>query len=275
MFDTIFEQASGKTPVWALHGSASSPWIWKPLAEALAGGHPVHAVALPGYHGAKMAPKAGLASRALPLIAEIEAQGTPVHLVGHSFGAAVALKIAAMRPDLVASLTLHEPMLPNLMNGEKTAQERLALSEVSAVATRLTASVASGAPEDGIAQFFDFWAGKDFWTSLGPERRASMAGQAVAVMADFADISIEPMGMEDLAEIHVPVVIMQGSRSPGIIGAVAERLLAGLPDVVQVVLNGADHLAPTKEPQRIIDVVRAHILSTETSAQAELFGWAA
>jgi pimeloyl-ACP methyl ester carboxylesterase len=275
MFDAIIEQVTGKMQVWALHGSASSPGIWKPLADALAGRHSIRAVALAGYHGAKMAPKAGLASRAVPVIAELEAQERSVHLVGHSFGAAVALKVAAMRPDLVASLTLYEPMLPSLIAGEKTDEERLAMSEIGAVATRLTAAVASGASEDGMAQFFDFWAGTDFWSKLGPERRARLAAQSVTVMADFADAYIEPMGFDDLAQIEVPVVLMQGSRSPKIIAAVSRRLLAGLPDAVHIVLNEADHLAPISEPERVIDVVDAHIRMVEERTEAKCVGLAA
>jgi pimeloyl-ACP methyl ester carboxylesterase len=40
----------------------------------------------------------------------IDSQGLqPAHVVGNSFGASIALKLAAARPDLVASLAVHEP----------------------------------------------------------------------------------------------------------------------------------------------------------------------
>lgn len=40
----------------------------------------------------------------------------PVHVVGTSFGALIALKLAAARPDLFASLMVHEPPLIGLLD---------------------------------------------------------------------------------------------------------------------------------------------------------------
>ena len=71
------------------------------LAKALTGRNNVHAAEMPGYGSPTQGGGQGLAGRALALIDQIEQGGQPVHLVGHSFGGAVAMKIARMRPDLV------------------------------------------------------------------------------------------------------------------------------------------------------------------------------
>jgi len=54
-----------------------------------------------------------------PLIAELLEDGA--HLVGHSYGAVIALLAAAARPEAVRSLTVSEPGLLRLASGDPTA----------------------------------------------------------------------------------------------------------------------------------------------------------
>src|SRR5512138_3457520 len=99
-------------PVILLHCSGSSGAQWRTLASTLEARHLVAAPDLIGYGSA--APWTGrapfsLAQEAGPILSLIGTLGEPVHLVGHSYGGAVALHIALTRPELVRSLTLIEP----------------------------------------------------------------------------------------------------------------------------------------------------------------------
>ena len=95
-----------------LHSSAASARQWDALAERLRPRFEVHAIDLHG-HG-RQAPWRGdrplsvhdEAALALPAIERAGA----VHLVGHSYGAAVALHLAAARPSRVGSLALYEAL---------------------------------------------------------------------------------------------------------------------------------------------------------------------
>src|SRR5687767_9121117 len=49
----------------------------------------------------------------------------PAHVVGTSFGAAIALGLATRRPELVRTLTAHEPALPALDPATAPVQERI------------------------------------------------------------------------------------------------------------------------------------------------------
>src|SRR5215469_9384560 len=87
------------------HGEHGAP----PLASA--------AIDLPGFGFSPPPADAGysLAARAAAVISLIEKLGTwPVHLVGNSLGGAISTRIAARRPDLVRTLTLISPALPDL-----------------------------------------------------------------------------------------------------------------------------------------------------------------
>lgn len=75
------------------------------------------ALDLPGFGYSPM-PADGdysIAGRAASVIALLDQQGRwPVHLVGNSLGGAVCTRVAARRPDLVRTLTLISPAMPDL-----------------------------------------------------------------------------------------------------------------------------------------------------------------
>jgi pimeloyl-ACP methyl ester carboxylesterase len=65
--------------------------------------------------------------REAPLIAEL--LGDSSHLVGHSYGAVIALLAAALRPQAVRSLTVSEPGLLRLAAGDPIADAMIARGE--------------------------------------------------------------------------------------------------------------------------------------------------
>ena len=90
-----------------------SPWPPWP------GGHPLACAALdlPGHGHSPQAPDGDYTVRAQAATVArlIEQQGRgPVHLIGNSLGGAVCTKLAATRPDLISTLTLVSPALPDL-----------------------------------------------------------------------------------------------------------------------------------------------------------------
>ncbi len=100
----------GPARVLALHGLTGHGGRWRALAESRLADVAVLAPDLIGHgHSSWDAPwtiDANVA--ALAALTEREATG-PVVVVGHSFGGAIALALAAARPDLVASLVLLDP----------------------------------------------------------------------------------------------------------------------------------------------------------------------
>ena len=100
---------NGPRPAVALHCSLAQGGVWAGLAARLPGAAML-APDLPGHGRSPNWDGVGdfhsLATRAV--LAVIDA---PCDLIGHSFGATVALRIALERPDLVRTLTLIEPVL--------------------------------------------------------------------------------------------------------------------------------------------------------------------
>ena len=108
-----------------MHGLGGSSRNWTDLMDLLsrpagsraAGMLASEALDLPGF-GYSPVPADGdysIVGRAAAVIALIDSSGRwPVHLIGNSLGGAVCIRVAARRPDLVRTLTLISPALPDL-----------------------------------------------------------------------------------------------------------------------------------------------------------------
>lgn len=109
--------AGALEPALCVHGLGGSSQNWSVLMARLAGDVAAEAVDLPGF-GHSPPPDDGnysLAGHARAVVRLLDTEGRgPVHLFGNSMGGAVAVKVAAARPDLVRTLTLISPALPEV-----------------------------------------------------------------------------------------------------------------------------------------------------------------
>ncbi|MCX5109542.1 alpha/beta hydrolase [Streptomyces sp. NBC_00378] len=110
-------QRAGLPPALYVHGLGGSSQNWSALMPLLQDVVDGEAVDLPGF-GDSPPPDDGnysVAGHARAVIRFLDAgERGPVHLFGNSLGGAVATRVAAVRPDLVRTLTLVSPALPEI-----------------------------------------------------------------------------------------------------------------------------------------------------------------
>ena len=250
-------------PVVALHSSASSGAQWKQLAAELDGRFTVSAIDLPGY-GSRMADYGapGIDGVADDIIGYLTGFGQAVHLVGHSFGASVALKVALMRPDLVKSLTLYEPVAFHLLeNGD--AEDRDQFAQVRRISTELSDSAAGGAIDCGLRAVVDFWSGHGTFDRSSEERRRKLSEMVPAVLQDFSRCFSEHWTLEDLSALTMPVLVLTGMDSPEIAQNVATKVANAVPQARLAILPGAGHMTPVHEPEWVNPRIYEHIVHAE------------
>ncbi|MEU5767101.1 alpha/beta fold hydrolase [Streptomyces asoensis] len=132
----------GLEPALYVHGLGGSSQNWSALMALLDGVVASEAVDLPGF-GDSPPPDDGnysITAHARAVIRYLDAVDRgPVHLFGNSLGGAVSTRVAAVRPDLVRTLTLVSPALPEL-RVQRTALPTglVGLPGVAALFTRLT-----------------------------------------------------------------------------------------------------------------------------------------
>ncbi|HEU4946688.1 MAG TPA: alpha/beta fold hydrolase [Kribbella sp.] len=106
--------AADLPPALFVHGLGGSSLNWTALGLLLNDTVRGMAPDLPGFGRTPLAGAAGISEQAAVLIELLEREvDQPVHLFGNSMGGAVAVTLAAQRPDLIASLTLISPALPH------------------------------------------------------------------------------------------------------------------------------------------------------------------
>lgn len=255
-------------PVVALHSSASSGLQWKHLEETLSDRFFVSAPNLPGYGGETIAPAGdsdGVWHVAAPIVRHMADYGQPVHLVGHSYGAAVALKIALNRPDLIKSLTLYEPAAFHFLKSGHREEHRL-FDEISRIAKAVSSSHAAGSPARGMQTFIDFWNGAGTWKMMPRGTRDGLAALAPSIMSDFAHGFSETWSLGDLAALDMPVLMMTGMDSPEVAQKVALRIADSIAHARLALLPGLGHMAPVFEPDWVNPRIYEHIINTERPA---------
>jgi pimeloyl-ACP methyl ester carboxylesterase len=252
----------------ALHSSASSSKQWKQLSADMEYRYDVLACELPGYQGSdyeRCHSKTGMSAVADPILEDIQKIGQPVHLVGHSFGGGVALKIALTRPDLVKSLTLYEPASFHVMNNDDH-QDRKSYAEFKQIAQILSSATTAGRPDHGMKAFVDFWNGKNAWEHLSPAAQNNLAKTADLVIADFSNLFSETWGLESLGRLNIPTMMLLGMESPAIAQRTAIQIAGHIPNANFAMLPKLGHMAPVFNSQRVNPHIYQHITQVEKTA---------
>jgi pimeloyl-ACP methyl ester carboxylesterase len=239
-----FDHVGAGAPVLCLHSSAGSSAQWRRLGAELAPRYHVLACDLHGHGGTSAWPYTRpmrLADEAALLRPLLNALPGPVHLVGHSYGAAVALKIALAMPERVRSLALFEPVLFALLG---TQGEHAAYAEVSQIAQGCVSAVRAGRPAAAGRLFVDYWNGAGEWARLPDHVRVRIERAMPSVARQWEAIFADPALLADYAGLHVPTVLLSGDRGPLPARRVSELLAGVLPEAVLTVIAGAGHMGP-------------------------------
>jgi pimeloyl-ACP methyl ester carboxylesterase len=254
------EQGAGE-PVVLLHSTGASSGQWRRLATELSERFRVIAPDLCGYGGTGPWQGAGeisLAAEAALVAALIERLDSPVHLVGHSFGGAVALRLAQDRPELLKSLVVIEPVAFHLLRAGD-AIDAQAFDEISRVAAGVASAVACGDFQGGFGRFVDYWSGEGAWAVVPADRRGAMAQRLGKVALDFWSALNDPARLGNLAELDLPTLVIRGGTSPLPVRRVAWHLGRTLPRVQLETLPDAGHMAPLTHAAEVNSLIAAHL----------------
>jgi pimeloyl-ACP methyl ester carboxylesterase len=258
--DAYVRESGAGVPLVCIQASASSSGQWRPLMDRLAGRFRTLAVDL---HGCGKSPD-WPADRPLTLADEVallepvfEGVGDRFHLIGHSYGGAVALKAALAGPGRLRSLVLFEPVLFALLNTEDPTQP--ASREISAVRDDTIAAVDRGDLDTAGARFVDYWMGTGAWASMPDARRRPVATAMRKVKSEWHAAFEEPAPLRAFAALDVPTLCLVGSDSPASSRAVARLLAKTLPRVTEVEIDGVGHMGPVTHPDRINALIERHL----------------
>lgn len=256
-----YQRSGAGEPVVLLHSSACSGAQWSALARLLAEDYQVFAPDLRGYGHSDPWPDhrpLRLADEAAAIEALAETCGRPIHLVGHSYGGAVALKVAAQRRVPLSSLTLIEPVAFHVLDNGAPQVDPLFV-EVLDLAYAVRTALSCGDRRAAMAHFVEYWNGAGAWSRLSPEQQARILEVAPKVPHDFHAAITEAARLEDYGRITVPTLLLSGTESPEPVRRVATLLAATLPDVWAETVAGAGHMLPLSHREPVNCAIAEHI----------------
>ena len=242
-------RAGDGPPLLLLHGGVSDgPTTWWNQIDEFAHDHTVIAWDAPGAGASDDPPEMfGMDGYASCVAGFIRALGLDaVHLMGHSFGGAVALAVAARHADLVRSLVLvsaYAGWRGSLGDVEAGAR----LDETIALSRRSGAEVADALLPTMFAVPVAGFEAAAFRKAIVAFHPAGMRAMAAACAEDLSAL---------LPEVVAPTLIVYGSADTRAPWPVAGRLHDGIASSRLVVIEGAGHECNTERPQVFNDAVR-------------------
>ncbi|WP_206484373.1 alpha/beta hydrolase [Thalassotalea sp. G2M2-11] len=245
---------SGKGPVVVfLHSSLSSAKQWQRLAQSLSDCFCCINIDLLGYGRAPQVTDeqnysfATEVARIKQILAMHEVT-QPYHLVGHSCGGAIALKMAVESPENIASLTLYEPVAFHLL-------EQLDDHVVKIFADELEQLNLSSAAK----RFIDYWNGDGFFDALPEATQQQMAIGMKKVNLDFHGIFGETYLLSDLFAIACPALILVGKGTSAQSKQLSENIGQHIASS-ELVFVDAGHMGPISHPQLVEPLISDFLL---------------
>lgn len=192
-----------------------------------------------GYGRSRHVPAAaGLHEHVEDLLTVIDGEACTV--VGHSYGAIVAVEAALRHPELVNAVGAFEPPAP---------WEEWWPSDSPGAQAR-----AAAAPGDAAEAFVAAMIGERRWNRLPARTRSDRRSEGPALLSDMASLSGGPP--HDPADLRAPLVVGTGTESPEHLQRAARQLHAGVASSALVKIVGAQHGAHLSHPPEFAAFVR-------------------
>ncbi|HCU38355.1 MAG TPA: hypothetical protein DGT21_23940 [Armatimonadetes bacterium] len=253
-----YEDGGNGHTVLALHGFGSSCQSWRPLRDCLPGLR----IVAPDLKGAGWSDKPtdgayGVLEQARLMVGVVDALGLEAPIViGHSFGGAVGLEVAARLQEHAGSAPTGLVLINSI------AFEQYIPPYMTLLRTRRVGEVFCGL----LKWVFARRRGGRVPTAPGFPMHSEalpavphcllLPGGAEAFLATARQMLEYPVGERRCPSLTMPTLVLRGTRDPVVPGHVARTLLERTPDARLVCLRGCGHLPHEHQPGMTAAAIR-------------------
>jgi pimeloyl-ACP methyl ester carboxylesterase len=198
---------------------------------------------------------------------------TPVHLVGHSYGAFLCLLLAMREPQLIRSLVLGEapvvtlfitmPPKPQQILKLLVTRPRTAVALIKFAATGLvpaTKAMEQDDPEKSLRIFGPTVLGREAFNAMSPPRLAQ--ARANNFKAEFVGSGFLPVESAAVRRVQIPALLVTSQQSQPLFHRLTDRLEALLPHTERASIPSASHIAHENNPAAynaaVLDFLQRH-----------------
>lgn len=168
-----------------------------------------------------------------------------VALVGHSFGAAIALTAAAQHPEMISKLVLAEPtmLLPNQSHAADIADR-------DSLETRVRAAFARGDSVRAVAEFVEWTTGQGSWQKTPPQIRLHRLENSTSLRLQVSGPpDPRELSCDDIGKITSPCLLVTGAETKPYFTGSIQDIQVCLPNARLVTIPKAGHGMPFQNPK--------------------------
>lgn len=248
-------------PVVLLHSGGSSGAQWRRVCDLLAAYCRAVTLDFFGHGGTGPWPREAEA-RTHDADAELVSAmidhigGRPAHVVGHSYGGGVAVRLAVTKPGAARSLVLIEPQCWSML---RHGGERVHYDETCDKARYFIAQVRAGRAEEGWRSFIDSNNGAGFWDRMPEDARARMLAMTDGAMSEYHACLNHSTTPDDCRGIGVPTLVLVGARTVPRYRRMTELVAEHIPGARLEVLPEAGHMSPLTHPDVVAAAIERHL----------------
>jgi non-heme chloroperoxidase len=168
----------------------------------------------------------------------------PAHLIGHSYGALVALYMAYRHPELVSTLVLGEPPVMSLLEDNREYNKDLYV-----IRENVQDAIRRGDMERAVRIFLDGVMRKEgFFYQLPSHARAVLMDNVKSLGGELASVS-QRFTLEDAQKVTMPTLLVKGELSPKFLHQIIDILARFMPNSDELIIPGESHNLGLEKPQ--------------------------
>lgn len=248
---TIFGEGTRK--VLLIHCSLAHTGAWNGVAAKLEERLLMHAFDLPGHgrsddwSGAR-----DMQEMSVAMAAEVIGHEGPMDVIGHSFGATVALRLAIEHPELVRSLVLIE----NVMVAAAVADDPSLVEGVES--SEYAEAVRAGDKVTAARSFMREWGDGTPWNMMPRLQREFLADRIHLIAANGPTVHDDAPGIlknRRIEGVEVPTLLIRGEDSTPMVEKIHAAIARRLPNARSVAVAEAGHMLPITHSEEVAALI--------------------
>lgn len=257
------EQGTGTTLLF-VPGSFATGATWRHVIKPLSARYRIVTTSLLGYGDTQERRQPGSAAiqHEIDALEEVVARaGSPVHIVGHSFGAWVVLAYAMQCKSPPLSLTLLEPPASNLLH---LAGEADLDHQFHAMTDGYIAAWQNG-DQQSARHVIDFYGGEGSFDAFPQHVQDYIIQHTPTNLLDWETGYGDMSSAEDLGRVTAPALVVCGEQSHLAVQRSNELLGQWLPNAAYRTLANANHFMIGSHPAELAQLIDSQVMAAEVN----------
>ncbi|HTW55560.1 MAG TPA: alpha/beta hydrolase [Thermoplasmata archaeon] len=251
-------------PTVLVHGPFADRRLWDRVASPLARALQVVSYDRRGYGGsrgpARTHPVRDDAADLAGLLGSLDL--FPAHVIGDSYGAVVALRMALDRPEMVRSVVAHDVPFLGLLDADPVAQPGAAAWAERA--RGFGARIRAGERDPVAREVFDTEYGDlAAWEALDPGRQTEFAAYAARWVEELDDPETTRPSRAELEGLDIPILLTSGDNGPAWARPVDAQLSAMFRNAATLSVPGAGHWPWVTRPDAFVGLLATFLLERD------------